>query len=129
MAKINGRVVELQFGATPVRVCGGQSISLSVDVDLPDATNQCSAGWEEQIHGTRSWSADFDGVYDTTFAINADALIASIIAEEELDLTCEIDTETFTGDCKVSSVSISADMESPVSYSFTVEGSGALLHT
>jgi predicted secreted protein len=129
MAKINGRVVELSFGSTPVRICGGQSISLSVDVDLPDATNQCSAGWEEQIHGTRSWSVDFDGVYDTTFDINADALIGAIIKESPLELTCEISTETFTGNCKVSSVSITADMESPVGYSFTVEGHGKILHT
>ena len=128
MAKINGRVVELKFGG--VRVCGGQSISLNVDVDLPDATTQCSEdGWEEQIHGVRSWSADWSGLHDKDYTYNIDAVIGAILKETALALTVEVGAKTFTGSCLVGPCSISAPMESPMTASFNVVGNGALTLT
>ena len=129
MAKINGRIVELTLETE--RVCGGQSISLNVDVDLPDATTQCGeGGWEEQIHGTRNWSADLSGLYDPDYDFNSDALIAAILNEDQLDIVIEVDDlGEFDSTCKVSSVSLTADMEAPLAFSFTVEGDDELTHT
>jgi len=105
------------------------SCSLSLNNDLPEATTKDSSGFQEVIAGVMSGELSFDGLvaYDDT--ANAIELADYLLARTQL--TCVFGT-TVTGDAVytaegfLSSVEMSAEMESPVSYSGSLTLTGAI---
>lgn len=105
------------------------SCSLSLSLDLPDATTKDSNGYQEVIAGLRSGELSFDGLVaydDTNNAIEmADYLLA------RTQLTCVFGTEEtgdaiYTAEGFLSSVEMSAEMEAAVSYSGSITITGAI---
>jgi len=129
MALINGTNLVIKVGGNPI--LKATTASMEISVDLPDATTKDSQGWSEFFAGVRSWTLSSDGLIDyaTSASVETDELVAMLIARTAV--TVEFATST-SGDMKlsgsafVSSISQTADMESPSGWSVSFQGTGAL---
>jgi hypothetical protein len=129
MALINGTNLTIKVGG--VALLKATTASLELSVDLPDATTKDSAGWSEFFAGVRSFTLSSDGLVDyaTDAKVETDELVALLIARTAVAV--EFSTAT-SGDMKLSgnafitSISQTADMESPSGFSVTFQGTGAL---
>ena len=113
------------------------SCTLSVSADLPDATTKQSGGWAEEIAGLRSWSLTTDGlatveptgtgyvVGDLFSALNGrtKVTVKFTTVNGSTPITGDLYWE---GDAFLESLDITADMESPVTYSASFTGTGEL---
>lgn len=129
MAKLNGTSMLVIVGG--VTLAGTKSFTLNINVDLPDATTKDSSGWAENIHGLRSWSVDFDGLFDPTLTYNAEEIYDEIDERDELYLEMAVIDGTggglvYSGNAKVASLTYTADQEAPVTMSGSFTGSGDL---
>jgi predicted secreted protein len=118
-------------------VAHSTSCSLSVSADLPDATTKSSGGWAEEIAGLRSWSLTTDGLA-TVEPTNVNYSVGDIFSalNGRTAVTVKFTTVTgstlvvgdlaWTGLAFVESLDITADMESPVTYSASFTGTGVL---
>lgn len=113
------------------------SCSLSVSADLPDATTKQSGGWAEEIGGLRSWSITTDGlatveptgtsyvVGDIFSALNGRTAVTVKFTTANGNTVVAGDL-VWSGSAFVESLDITADMESPVTYSASFTGTGQL---
>ena len=132
MALINGTNLTIKIGTPPgVALLKATTASLELSVDLPDATTKDSAGWSEFFAGVRSWTLSSDGLIDyaTDAKIETDELVALLIARAAVIV--EFSTATsgdmkLTGSAYITSISQTADMESPAGFSVSFQGTGAL---
>lgn len=105
------------------------SSELSVNVDLADATCKDDGGWADHIHGLRDWSVSTDGLvaYDGTNNIGDLYTLLSGRTSVTLKFTTNVTGDlVFSGTASVASISVSAEMESAVTYSVEFTGKGAL---
>ena len=130
MAVINGTTMTLLLDG--VRIAATKSATLNLNVDLPDATSKDSAGWAAHIQGLRSWDGSFDGLYDPSGTVNFEQLYDMIetrhsdIICEFADLTTTGGGEVFRGVASISGLTITAEMETPVTLSGSFTGNGKL---
>jgi predicted secreted protein len=113
------------------------SCSLTVSADLPDATTKQSGGWAEEIGGLRSWSITTDGlatveptgtsyvVGDIFSALNGRTAVTVKFTTANGNTVVTGDL-VWSGSAFVESLDITADMESPVTYSASFTGTGQL---
>jgi predicted secreted protein len=120
-------------------VAHSTSCSLSISADLPDATTKSSGGWADEISGLRSWSLTTDGLttVEPTGTNYVVADLATLItgsgrASVLVKFTTVNGSTPITGDliwsgqAFLESLDITADMESPATYSASFTGSGPL---
>jgi predicted secreted protein len=127
MAKFNATDLLVYVGATPI--AHSTSATITIDVDLPDATTKDSAGWADHIAGVRNWSIDFDGLVDYAASYGVEELFNNLLNRNELTVkwsSTQAGGTYLTGTASVSNLTQTADMEQPVSYSGTFTGKGAL---
>ena len=129
MALINGTNLVIKVGG--VAILKATTASLELSVDMPDATTKDSAGWAEFFAGVRSFTLSSDGLIDyaTAAAVETDELVAMLIARNTVAVTFATATAgdmLLSGNAYVSSISQTADMESPSGFSVTFQGTGAL---
>jgi len=129
MALINGTNLVIKVGG--VAILKATTASLELSVDMPDATTKDSAGWAEFFAGVRSFTLSTDGLIDyaTAAAVETDELVAMLIARSTVAVTFGTSTAgdmLLSGNAYVSSISQTADMESPSGFSVTFQGTGAL---
>ena len=129
MALINGTNLVIKVGG--VAILKATTASLELSVDMPDATTKDSAGWAEFFAGVRSFTLSSDGLIDyaTAAAVETDELVAMLIARNTVAVTFATSTAgdmLLSGNAYVSSISQTADMESPSGFSVTFQGTGAL---
>lgn len=129
MALINGTNLVIKIGGNPI--LKATTASLEMSVDMPDATTKDSAGWAEFFAGVRSWTLSSDGLIDyaTSASVETDELVAMLIARTAVSV--EFATSTagdmkLSGNAFVTSISQTADMESPSGFSVSFQGTGAL---
>jgi len=106
------------------------SCTLSVNMDVADATTKDSAGWSEGIAGLKSGEISFDGLVDYSDANNAEQLLDYLIARTQV--TCVFGTATsgdsiYTAEGFISSLEQSAEMEAAVTFSGTITLTGAIV--
>jgi predicted secreted protein len=118
-------------------VAHSTSCSLSVSADLPDATTKSSGGWAEQIAGLRSWSLTTDGLA-TVEPTGTNYVVGDIFSALNGRQTVTVKFTTVSGSTPVNgdliwygsafveSLDITADMESPATYSVSFTGQGQL---
>jgi len=129
MAKINGTLYCAFSGSD--KVLYNTNTSLNLEQDLPDTTNKESAGWAEHNNGLRSWSIDFDGLYDEAGSgITADEVMAAIIGRSA-DTAVHFkptsgETTGWTGNGTFKNCKIDAGLEAPIKISGSIVGNGAL---
>lgn len=128
----NGTNLLLKFAAdagTPVTIGHSTSCSLSLSNDLPEATTKDSAGYQEVIAGVKSGEISFEGLVAYDDANNAIEAADLLLARTKLDWsfgTAESGDDVYSGEGFLSSVEMSAEMESPVSYSGSITVTGAI---
>jgi predicted secreted protein len=118
-------------------VAHSTSCSLSVSADLPDSTTKSSGGWADQIAGLRSWSLTTDGLA-TVEPTGTSYVVGDIFSALNGRQTVTVKFTTVSGNTPVTgdliwygsafveSLDITADMESPVTYSVSFTGQGQL---
>ena len=115
------------------------SCSLSLAIDVPDASTKQSGGWADEIRGQRSWSVTTDGL-----ATVVPGALASYVSTDELMIAASAGTTVtlkfttvngttevagdvyWSGTAFIESVDMTADMENPVTYSVSFKGTGVL---
>lgn len=128
----NGTNLILKFHSTDgseVAVGHSTSSTLSLSADLPDATTKDSSGYNEVIAGTRTGEISFEGLIaydDSNNAIEAaDYLLARTKVYWEFGTAASGD-DVYSGAGYLNSVEMSAEMESPASYSGSITVTGAI---
>ncbi len=132
MALINGTNLTIKIGTPPgAALLKATTASIELSVDLPDATTKDSAGWSEFFAGVRSWTLSSDGLIDyaSDAKVETDELVTMLI--NRTAVIVEFSTATsgdmkLTGSAFITSISQTADMESPAGFSVSFQGTGAL---
>ena len=132
MALINGTNLTIKIGTPPgAALLKATPASIELSVDLPDATTKDSAGWSEFFAGVRSWTLSSDGLIDyaSDAKVETDELVTMLI--NRTAVIVEFSTATsgdmkLTGSAFITSISQTADMESPAGFSVSFQGTGAL---
>jgi predicted secreted protein len=125
MPKINGTDLLLYVGPAPI--AHSTSATLTIDVDLPDATTKDNAGWSDHVAGVRNWSIDFDGLVDYAASYGVEELFNNIKNKDRVTVYFTTDNKDgtfkfYTGLASCSNLTQTADMEQPVSFSGTLTG-------
>ncbi len=129
MALINGTNLVIKIAGNPIMKA--TTASLEMSVDLPDATTKDSAGWAEFFAGVRSWTLSSDGLIDyaSSGSVETDELVQMFLDRQAVAVTFSTSTAgdmVLSGNAFVSSISQTADMESPSGFSVSFQGTGAL---
>ena len=105
------------------------SCTLSLSNDLPEATTKDSSGFQEVIAGVMSGEISFEGLVAYDDSANAIEMADYLLARTQLTCvfgTAETGDEVYTAEGFLSSVEMSAEMESPVSYSGSITLTGSI---
>ena len=105
------------------------SATLSLSVDMPEATSKDSSGFSEVIAGVKSGEISFEGLVAYDDGAGADEISTYLLGRTKVDwsfATAITGDTLYTGEGFISSCEISAEMESPVSYSGTITCTGAI---
>lgn len=129
MAKLNGALFILHADASAIG--STTSVSLSIDVDLPETTTKGSGGWAEHLigGGTRSASGSVEGFEDPAETYGVDDLYELINSRSDwdakiIDITAASTNKGFEFSATISSLEITYDNEQPVSLSFDFQANG-----
>lgn len=129
MAKINGTLIYLALGAD--KILHKNTATLTVNVNLPDASTADDGGWATHINGQRDWSVAVDGKYDTAGSgLTPNEILTNIIARTA-DAALKFATDGtgsvgWTGNATFQNFSITGAHEDVVSWTATLKGNGAL---
>lgn len=130
--KISGMKVKLFImdEATGKVLAGQRSATLNRSAETIDATSKDSEGnWKESMPGFKEWSIDADGTFvesDEAYAILEDAFING----ENVNVYLEFPSgRKHTGNATITDFPIEAPYDDVVSYSVSLQGSGALAIT
>ena len=132
MAVFNGTNLLLKTvatGGTAVTIGHSTSASMSLSLDTPEATTKDSSGFSEYIAGVRSGEISFEGLVDHSDTNGSDTLSDHLIDRDTIDWTFSTGTvgdEIYSGSGFISSYEMSAEMESPVTYSGTITITGTI---
>lgn len=129
MARINGSLYVVDVDSN--LIAQSQNASISISVDLPDATTKSSGGYAEHIQGLRSWEGSVEYLYDPSETYNAKDILDLITSRTGFTFLFEHSSQTagtisFTGSASVNNFEMSAEMEGVVAWSFSFTGNGAL---
>jgi predicted secreted protein len=134
MAVLNGSAMLLLLGDTgnaqPVGCT--KSATLTINMSAEDASCKSSAGWRDSIPGQRSWDIALDGLYDPDGVTNFDMLYDQIYERDQTLIMefAEIDGtgggRVYRGNVLVTSTSFTAEMETPMTYTGALQGTGPL---
>ncbi len=105
------------------------SCSISLSNDLPEATTKDSNGYQEVISGVRSGEISFEGLVDYTDSQNAAELTDFLLNRTKLFFefgTAVTGDQVYSGAGFLSSLEVSAEMESPVTYSGSITITGSI---
>lgn len=127
MAKINGSVIIPVLDSDAV--LHTTNASLSIDVDLPDATTKDSAGWADHIHGLRSFSLTIEGYSAYDASGNVKPLLDLVTGRTSATFEFAPDTAgdvKLSGSVSLANLELGAGLEETASLSSTLTGKGAL---
>lgn len=125
----NGSLLSVKVAGS--KLLNATSASLSLSVDTPEATTKDSGGFQDLITGVKSAEITFEGLvaYDSGSGSQIGDISDELIAGTKV--TWEFSTDVagddrYSGEGFISSIEITADMESPVSYSGTIVSTGTI---
>lgn len=105
------------------------SATLTLSNDMPEATTKDSGGFQEVIAGVISGEISFEGLVAYDDGQGVDEISTSLLGRSKVDwsLSTGVTGDTiYSGEGFISSVEVSAEMESPVSYSGTITITGTI---
>jgi len=116
-------------GGTLATIGHTTSCSMSLSHDLPEATTKDSNGYSEFISGVRGGTISFEGLVAYDDSSNAEEIIGYVTGRNKVDWsfgTAATGDTVYSGEGYISSIEVSAEMESPVSYSGEITITGAI---
>jgi TP901-1 family phage major tail protein len=124
---LNGSDLLVYIGANPVAF--SRSCSISMNVNMADATTKDNNGYAESIPTTRSWECSVDGL--GVWNSNIKEFMAAFTGKTLLDIKVKPRNAAasdliYSGKCYIESLEISGEMEEGVTYSASLKGTGAL---
>ncbi len=105
------------------------SCSMSLSMDTPEATTKDSNGFSEYIGGVKGGEVSFEGLVSYDDSANAIEFADYLLARTQLTCvfgTAETGDAVYTAEGFLSSVEMSAEMESAVTYSGSITLTGAI---
>lgn len=105
------------------------SCTLTLSNDLPEATTKSSGGFQEVISGVISGELSFEGLVaydDDANPVDFGDIMLNKRAVTWSFATSDATDPVFSGSGFISSVEMSAEMESPVSYSGSITTTGTI---
>jgi len=139
MAKQLGRALLVKIGDGEVseafsNLCGLNSKSLtinnsSIDVTTPDCTTPAGALWTETLNGLKNVSVSGDGYFEDS---TAEARMNTVAMGADNSCNFQIivpDFGTYAGAFRISSLEFGGETEGGVTYSISLESSGAVTFT
>jgi predicted secreted protein len=126
MAVINGTTLLLYSEGVLVGVQRG--LSINVGLNLEDATNKESAGWEQHISGMLNATIDLDALFSSPASpdMNAQALMNYILNKESLLIEILGLGYPLVGEADMSSLKFDAPLEGVMSLSGSLKVNGRL---
>lgn len=129
---VNTTVMELTILDTTYKSIGhATDASLSITHEPRDITSKDSSGWRELLEGLRSWSASGSGFFAEDAAYSFEDLLGNVTTRTKVQIrfTTAISGDTYwQGNGYLSSLEkTSSGAEDNVTYSFSIEGSGAII--
>jgi len=126
MAAINGTALLLY--SEGVLVAYQKGCSISVEQDLPDATNKESAGWAQHINGLLSAKIDFSALFSAsaTPLMSAKDLMDYILARESMLIEILGMSFPIVAEADMTSLSFDAPQENTMSLSGSMKVKGQL---
>ena len=125
----NGSLLSIKVDGN--KILNSTSCSLSLSADTHEATTKDSGGFQDLIVGVKSGEISFEGLvaYDSGSGSQIGDISDELISGAEV--TWEFSTDVsgddkYSGTGFISSIEITADMESPVSYSVTIVTTGTI---
>ena len=125
---INGTEFLMHVDNVPISY--DSSHTLDVSMATIEASNKASAGWAEKKPGQRSWSASGDGMYSFDAALGFTGLMSLVTNRTLVSVKLATSNELnsiYIGNGYLTSLSLNAPNEDTATYSWTFEGTGALL--
>ena len=105
------------------------SCSMSLSMDTPEATTKDSNGFSEYIGGVKGGEVSFEGLVSYDDSANAIEFADYLLARTQLTCvfgTAETGDAVYTAEGFLSSVEMSAEMASAVTYSGSITLTGAI---
>jgi hypothetical protein len=128
MSAVNG--TSLLLYSEGVMVAMQKGLSISVDQDLPDATNKESLGWARHINGILNAGIDFDALFSTGLLsggiMGAKDLMDYILNRESMLIEVLGLTYPIVAEVDMSKISIGAPMENAMTLSGSLKVQGEL---
>lgn len=132
MAKLSGMKckVYIHDGINGKLLGGQRNATLSRSSETIDSTSKDSDGnWTESLPGFKSWSVDTDGAFiesDEAYKI----IEQRFLDGEDVVVYIEMPSKNkYVGNCVITDASLEAPYDDLVSYSLSLQGSGALRTT
>jgi TP901-1 family phage major tail protein len=118
-------------GTTYDKVGRMTSASLSISMETRDTSTKDSAGWRELLEGQKSWSLSGDGlvVYSLTSADGFSDLFGFLNNRTKLYVkfgSAASGEKVYSGRAYLTSLDQEAGVEDNTTFSFSLEGDGAL---
>ena len=104
-----------------------KNTNISINLDLPDATNKDSLGWQEVITGVRSGSISCECLTDYSDALNFEQIAEMIITKQKAVFYFKQPTNTrlvLRGEGYISSVDETAEFETATSFNLEINLTG-----
>jgi len=123
---LNGTAILLKIEGTSVAKLTSNNLSLSRAAI--DVSNKDSGGWQESIYGQGSGSFDCEGVFAEDGSWGFDEAYAAITGKTVLTArwtTAIVGDKYYEAECLLTSLSCSAPMEDKVTFSCTLQITGA----
>jgi predicted secreted protein len=130
MGAINGTTLLLYSAGQAIAMQKG--LTISFDVDLPDATNKESAGWAEHITGLMNAKIDFNSLFstglmtDTPAVLSAKDLMDYILNKTSLLIAILGGPFPIVGQCDMNSLSFTAPLEQAMTLAGSLKVNGKL---
>lgn len=117
-------------GSTLLAIAGQQGLTINRDKDTIEVTSKdTEGGWKEFLGGTKEWSIDNDGVYVRDHASHKQ-LQALYDGDDPVLIKVtnqKTKTDMFGGLAILTSYPIEAPYDDAVTYTITLQGTGALV--
>lgn len=134
----------LGSGATKLPIAFSTSAKLDITLSTRDISSKDSGYWVEKAGGRLEWNASSDALYSEVLTVTTgtntyDELFSLMTARTAIncvfaatsgttpDWTVDVTKKNFTGQAIITSLSVNAPDGETVTYSVSLEGTGALV--
>lgn len=104
--------------------------SLDISQETIDTTDFSSDGWKKSVAGLKSWSGSVTAIFDASGTAEG-ALQTGLTSGSDVTLSLQLGAGTgsydvYSGEAKITSQSVTNDVNGVVEVTFNFEGNGAL---